>query len=221
MSEMNLNSTDSDLHLEICEELAFKIRSISLEYSFGITGSVGRSRHSIDSDIDAIIVSKEFNFNRQFLLYQKGIKITPLCIKTNFLSEKPLGYFVDFEGQHLNYILGTKIIRDPLNLIKQIQKEALEIKNYLISNVVFLEKQLELVDLAIKKNNRINFNRILNKLVSIKFLLIGVWFNSKEELRNAFFILKKNDVKFYNQLVKIVNENNIKEQELLKLKELV
>ncbi|MFA8342975.1 MAG: hypothetical protein ACEPO8_08415 [Rhodothermaceae bacterium] len=116
--------------------------------------------------------------------------------------------FLNFEGQHLNYVIETKPLAGNENLLQQLKNNANEIKTHLLVNKSFQKK----IMLTLTKEwEEIPETILLNKLITLKFLLNRIWFESKEQLNNSFRVLKEIDLQFYDLIFQcLISPGNVK-----------
>lgn len=107
-----ISKKNNDIHSSLVEEFCLKVKKKIPNCSIGVTGSVSKFEHNENSDIDLLLIDKNFNRNRQYYYYGLPIEINILCLNPDMVKEYLNMWTIMFNGQHLNYIIDTKVLYD-------------------------------------------------------------------------------------------------------------
>lgn len=203
--QIEKNILVNDKHLKVLESLSHFLKNSFANISISVSGSVARNEHNENSDIDLLLIGNNYKRDRQIILDYENIEINLLCLNIDYFRKRPPISLVNFEGQHINYILDSKSIFDSDNRLELLKSDAKAIKNQLLNN----KKIQDSILFQLKRNyKKISFIKCLSLLISLKFLKNGIWFETKKGLFNSFENLQKLDYEFYCIVKEAISEEH-------------
>ncbi len=123
----NLGNMD-DNHIKWVKHLSEKLHTTFPDSSIGISGSVAFNKHTKKSDVDFLILDKNFKKNKQCVFFKENnIETNLLCLNPSLLFPQYQHWEITFDGQHLNYILKTLPLFDKNQYIKNLKKKFQEV----------------------------------------------------------------------------------------------
>lgn len=163
------------IHKDLAYEIINKIHASYPEYSVAITGSIATNTWNKRSDIDLLLMSK--NFNNSFLINfnYKGVEISLFLYSAEYITKKEQKATYFYNVHPHNIVHSSLIVFDYYNLIQK----ALQFLNYIIEKRSIMKRFLtnELLtqtrkesNLYLKSNNTDSYHNIIKNIIAISLL---------------------------------------------------
>lgn len=202
-----ISKKNNDIHSSLVEEFCLKVKKKIPNCSIGVTGSVSKFEHNENSDIDLLLIDKNFNRNRQYYYYGLPIEINILCLNPDMVKEYLNMWTIMFNGQHLNYIIDTKVLYDSTGILRKMIMLAKKQYNLVGAGDINLKKLCKnKIEQILLNNDLIKTDRLnlLSYSISLWFLYREMKLKNKMEHNSSFKKIKKADHNFYKEIKNII-----------------
>jgi hypothetical protein len=197
------------MHKKIAGEVIEFLHAENSRLSIALSGSVANNTYHKDSDIDLLVQDKMFRNSYYIYCYYKDIKIGIFSYRPNIFLKRSLDFLYHYHSMRLSYILSSKIIYDPDNIIAELKNNAKEIfirrklmNDFLIRDLKNeIMQYLENLPVNIIEQKEILY-KVLSNILSIFFLNKSPnMVLNKREACNPYDVIKETDSKLYHILI--------------------
>ncbi|MBU1097795.1 MAG: nucleotidyltransferase domain-containing protein [Bacteroidetes bacterium] len=200
-------------HITVLREISDEFKICFGSACIAVSGSVASNTHTIDSDIDILVIESSIKQSFQLVFPYHNIKINVLCFHPGYIKSKDFydlkKWLYSYNVIAIDYILAAVAIYDPLNMLEEFKadiRSLLEIKKISSLTLVreLLGKTNEIITFLSKNEDGItgyrNYINAVDGFVACWFLNNNLYLEEKGKYNFAFEYIKKHDSEFFNLL---------------------